>query len=113
MVIGAEKYHFKGNRLLRLITAPPEKEVTYINLDMNQCKMLLSNYKDLKEKILAEQIKPYMMVYHDFNASKDFYISYSLEVGKPKTKYIDFWIRGEKYTLKTKKFIHKFLQFSA
>jgi len=111
MMIGAEKYHFKGNRLMRLVTAPPEKEVTYINLDLNQCKALLSNYKELKEKILAEEIKPYMMVYHDFNASKDFYISHSVEVGKPTTKYIDFWIKGEKYTLKTKKFIKKFQQF--
>lgn len=111
MVIGAEKYHFKGNRLLRLITAPPEKEVTYINLDLNQCKALLSNYKELKEKILAENDEPYMMVYHDFSASKDFYISHSVEIGKSKTKYIDFWIKGEKYTLKSKKFIKKFRQF--
>ena len=111
MVIGAEKYHFKGNRMLRLITAPPEKDVTYINLDMNQCKTLLSNYKELKEKILAEKIKPYMVIYQDFNVSKDFYISHSVELGKPKTKYIYFWIKGEKYCIKTKLFMKKFMNF--
>ena len=111
MVIGAEKYHFKGNRLLRLITAPKEKEVTYINLDMSQCKAILSNYKELKENALAENTKPYMMFYHDFSASKDFYISHTIELGRPKTKYIDFWIKGEKYTIKTNKFINKFQQF--
>ena len=111
MVIGAEKYHFKGNRLLRLITAPPEKDVTYINLDLNQCKALLSNYKGLKEKILAEKTKPYMVIYQDFNASKDFYISHSVELGKPKTKYIYFWIKGEKYCIKTRVFMKKFMNF--
>ncbi|MBI4929810.1 MAG: hypothetical protein HY841_03540 [Bacteroidetes bacterium] len=111
MVIGAEKYHFNGKRLFKLISAPLETNYTYINLDINQCKSLLSNYKELRQKIVSEKAKPFEVIYHDFNTSKDFYISYKAVLGKPKTKYIDFWIKGERYRIKSRVFMKKFMKF--
>lgn len=115
MVIGAEKYHFKGKRLFRLLTDPLETNTTYINLDLNQCKALLSNYKELRQKIKVERPKPFVVIYQDFNASKDFYISYRAGYTPifktPKTMFIDFWIKGEKYHLKTRTFMKKFMNF--
>jgi len=115
MVIGAEKYHFKGRRLFKLISAPLETNSTYINLDLNQCKALLSNYKELRQKIKTEKPKPYVIIYQDFNASKDFYISYRachyMLLGTPKAWFIDFWIKGEKYHIRTRVFMKKFMKF--
>ena len=50
IIIGAEKYNFKGRRLFKIISSPLEISTTYINLDLNQCKALLSNYKELRQK---------------------------------------------------------------
>ena len=115
IIIGAEKYNFKGRRLLKIISSPLETNTTYINLDLNQCKALLSNYKELRVKIKAEKPKPYVAIYQDFNASKDFYISYrasyNLLFKKPRTRYIDFWIKGEKYHIRTRVFMKKFQKF--
>ena len=115
IIIGAEKYHFNGRRLFKLISAPPETNTTYINLNLNECKALLSNYKELKQKIKTEKPKPFVVIYQDFNASKDFYISYRAGYNPifkiPQTMYIDFWIKGEKYHLKTRTFMKKFMKF--
>ncbi|MBI3500793.1 MAG: hypothetical protein HY063_03280 [Bacteroidetes bacterium] len=117
MVIGAEKYHLNGKKLFKILTLSSslETNITYVNLDLNQCKALLSNYKDLRQKIKAEKPKPFVAIYQDFNASKDFYISYRASYNplfnKPKTKHIDFWIKGEKYHLRTRIFMKKFMNF--
>lgn len=115
IVIGAEKYNFSGRRIFKLLTSPLETNTTYINLDLNQCKALLSNYKELRVKIKAEKPKPYVVIYQDFNASKDFYISYRAAYDPvfktPRTRYIDFWIKGEKYHIRTRTFMKKFLKF--
>ena len=108
MVIGAEKYHFMRKVSL---TNPFEKDVTYINLDLNQCKELLSNHKELRVKIEAEKTKPFIVIYQDFNASKDFYIGYKAVLGKSRTKNIDFWIKGERYRIKSRVFMKKFMKF--
>ena len=117
IVIGAEKYHFTGKKLFKmlLLSSPVETNITYLNLDLSQCKALLSNYKELKQKIKTERPKPFVVIYQDFNASKDFYISYRAGddpiFRRPKTHYIDFWIKGEKYHLQTRIFMKKFMKF--
>ena len=87
------------------------ENITYINLNSIQCKAILSNYKELEKKIGEERPKLNEAVYQDFTVSKDLFISYQAMPAKPKTAFINFWIKGEKYSIPNGLFIRKFQQF--
>lgn len=108
MVIGAFKFQSKR---VNLSDKNMSNLIVYINLNSQQCKSILSNYKELETKIATEKPRLNEAIYHDFSVSRDIFISYEAIPGKPKTAFINFWIKGEKYTIPNGLFIRKFQQF--
>ena len=109
LVIGADKYYserpkFKGDESI-------SAQITFIELNIEQCQAIVSNYKILQDKIKAERPKINEEVYHDYSVSKDLFISYKKSRGSSTVTYINFWIKGEKYRVPTKTIINKLNKF--
>ena len=109
LVLGADKYYmdrqkFKGDQTIIA-------DITYIELSLDQCKDIITNYKVLQDKIKAE--KPIMgeEIYHDFTVSNDLFISYRKSKNSTTVTYIDFWVQGVKYRVSTNKIIKKLNAF--
>lgn len=109
LVLGADKYYmarqkYKGDQTVIA-------EITYINLNMAQCRDIITNYKILMERIKTEKPKLGEDIYHDFTVSKDLFISYKKSPGGSAVNYIDFWIAGERYRVSTKTIISNLKKF--
>jgi hypothetical protein len=109
LVLGADKYYmarqkFKGDQTMIA-------DITYIELNMAQCKDIITNYIILLDKIKSEKPKMNEEIYHDFTVSKDLFISYRKSSGGSSVFDIDFWIQGEKYPISTQKIIKKLNKF--
>jgi hypothetical protein len=109
LVLGADKYYmarqkFKGDQTILA-------DITYIELSLDQCKDIITNYKVLQNKIKVEKPKMSEEIYHDYTVSKDLFISYRKSAGNSNIEYIDFWIQGEKYRILTQTIIKKLNKF--
>lgn len=108
LVIGADRYYlakpiYKGDQTI--VAA-----ITYIELNLDQCKSITDNYKILLDKIENEKPRNNEEVYHDFTVSKDLFISFrKTSSGNP--TYIDFWIQGEKFSIATMTIMKKLDKF--
>jgi hypothetical protein len=108
LVIGADKYYlarqkFPGDKTIMAA-------VTYIELNMEECKSILDNYEVLQQKINNETPYGSEEVYHDFTVNKDLFISFRKSVYGTSTT-INFWIRGEKYIVFTRTMLIKLQEF--
>jgi hypothetical protein len=111
LVLGADKYFyarqkFKGDQTMIA-------NITYIELNMSQCKDIITNYKILQDRIKSERPKKNEEIYHDFTVSNDLFISFRKSSGYMNVSYIDFWINGEKYRISTATIISKLNKFMA
>ncbi|MFY7861790.1 MAG: hypothetical protein ACOVP5_06135 [Chitinophagales bacterium] len=109
LVIGADRYYkarenFNGDQTIIA-------EITYIELSLEQCKDILTNYKVLLDKLENEKPKRSEEIYHDFTVSKDLFISYRKSSGASILGFIDLWIQGEKYSIATFTLIDKLNKF--
>jgi hypothetical protein len=109
LIIGADiNYLARDNWRLNVVKIA---EPTFVVLTMKQTIAILSNFDELKGKIDAEAPIISEEVYHDFTASDDFFISFRKAIGNGGSSEIDVWVKGEKYTIKSKKFINKLKRF--
>jgi hypothetical protein len=110
LVLGADKYYkarqnYKGDQTIIA-------DITYIELNLSQCKDIITNYKFLEEKIKTEKPRMSEEIYHDYTVSKDLFISYRTSSGSSSTiTYLDFWIQGEKYRISSNSIIKKLNKF--
>lgn len=109
LIVGADiNYLARDNWRLNVVKIA---EPTFVVLTMKQTIAILSNYDDLKGKIDAESPIISEEVYHDYSASDDLFISFRKAIGNGGSSEIDVWVKGEKYTIKTKTFIKKLKRF--
>jgi hypothetical protein len=109
LVIGADNNYHAGGLLSRNIQAVVV--IDYLVLNMSQTLAILSNYNELREMMRSESPIKDEEIYHDYSVSDDFYISFRKAIGRPGIKTIDVWVKGNKYPIKTKKFIKKLKKF--
>lgn len=109
LIIGADKYYMARKKFKEDNTVIAE--ITYIELTLSQCKSILENYKVLQDKIKKEKPKMNEEIYHDYTVSDDLFISYRKSSGSSSVKYIDFWIKGEKYRISTNTIMNKLEKF--
>lgn len=85
--------------------------IDYIHLDLDQTRSILSNYARLLEKLKKE--KPLMNeeVYHDYTVSTDCFISFRKTSTSNRVDFINIWVNGEKYQLRTAVFINRLKKF--
>ena len=108
LVIGADKYYlarpnYKGD--LSKVAV-----ITYIELNLDQCKSILDNYGILLDKLDNEKPRTNEEIYHDYTVSKDLFISYrKSKAGDP--TFISFWIQGEKFSTTTSTIMKKLEKF--
>lgn len=97
LVIGADKYYAARKKFEtdKTIIA----KIEFIELSITQCKSILENYKILEERVKKEHPKKNEEVYHDFTVSDDLFISYRKTTGYSSASKIDFWIKGEKFSV--------------
>jgi hypothetical protein len=112
LVIGADKYYllrqnFKGDY-------SKLAEITYINLSLAQCKAIIYNYEIIESKIQASNPIANEEIYHDYTVSDDLFISFKSKFGsssQTSSRYIYFWINGEKFQVSTYKIMKKLVKF--
>ncbi|MBU0490126.1 MAG: hypothetical protein KKD31_19480 [Bacteroidetes bacterium] len=109
LVIGADKYYsarqnFKGDQA-------KIAEITYIELNVDQCKSILENYKKIQTEIMKQKAKPNEQIYRDFTVTSDLFISFVITARSSSVTLLDLWIRGEKYRVSTKKIMKKLQKF--
>lgn len=109
LVIGADRYYMARKKFPGDQTTIAE--ITYIDLTLAQCKAILDNYQVLQSKVKAAKPKINEEIYHDYTVSDDLFISYKRTSGRSSRGYIDFWIKGEKYSLATNAIIAKLEKF--
>jgi hypothetical protein len=88
----------------------------YIELNFNQVKSILDNYKTLEEKIKKEQPVARETVYYDFTPSPDLFISFSRSYGafaNQSANNMHLWIGSEKFTLPSSAVIENLEEFVA
>lgn len=108
LVIGAAKnVYFKNPQN----DIKSEKQIVYINLTTDECKAIVENQKKLVERIKTEKVQFNEVVYHDFSVNKDLFISLRKGQGSSTIFLMDFWIKGEKYTVRTYLFMKKLSEF--
>ncbi len=108
LIIGADAYY-----LLRQKTSGNNtilKEVVYIELTVEQCQAILTNYKLLKDKIKEDDPIIYEAIYRDYTVSDDLFIGYKKTTNSSSSN-IDFWVKGEKYTIPTNQVMRKLKKF--
>ncbi len=108
LVIGADKYYldrqkFRGDNTIIA-------DVTYIVLNMEECKSILDNFEILQQKINSETPYGSEEIYHDFTVNEDLFISFRKSVYGTSTT-INFWIKGEKYIVSTRTMLIKLQEF--
>lgn len=108
LVIGADSYciekpNYKGDHSIIA-------DIAYIELNLEQCKNLMDNYKVMLDKIKDEKPGNNEEVYYDYTVSDDLFISFR-KISTSNPTYIDFWIKGEKFTISTTTIMKKFDKF--
>jgi hypothetical protein len=111
LVLGADRYYmarqmFKGDQSMIA-------DNTYIELSVQQCNDIISNYKILQDRIKTEKPEANEEIYHDYTVSNELFISYRKSYGSTTVDYIDFWIQGRKHPISTRKIIKKLNKFMA
>lgn len=115
LVIGADRSYITRKVTSRNGTSTEaEIYIDYIQLDLDQTKAILANYKSLQDKIKKEKPRSSEEVYHDYTVSKDCFISFrkSGNGDGSGTEYVNFWVKGEKYKVSTRLFVKKLKQFA-
>lgn len=109
LVIGADKYYLARKKYNGDKTVIAE--ITYIELSLDQCKDIMTNYKILLEKMKVEKPKINEEIFQDYTVSKDLFISYRIAQGHTTASYIDLWIKGDKFRISTKLITDKLNKF--
>lgn len=109
LVIGADRYYMARKNFVEDQTTIAK--ITYINLTIPQCKAIVDNYRVLQNKIRTAKPRRNEEIYHDYTVSDDLFISYKKTAGKSSGTFIDFWIKGEKYSVVTNTIITKLENF--
>lgn len=115
LVIGADRSYITRKISSRAGTiTEAETYIDYIQLDLDQCRAILANYKTLQDRLKKEKPRSSEEVYHDYTVSKDCFISFrkSGNGDGSGTEYVNFWVKGEKYRINTNLFVKKLKQFS-
>ncbi|MBN2890352.1 MAG: hypothetical protein JXL97_00660 [Bacteroidales bacterium] len=109
LIIAADKYYMARKKFQGDNTVIAE--ITYIELSMEQCKLILDNYKILIDRIKKEKPRVNEEIYHDFTISDELFISYKKSSGSSSGTYIYFWIKGESYKVSTNLIMKKLEKF--
>lgn len=109
LVIGIDRVIIDRKKLKQDSTITLAYE--YIELSLTQAQSILNQYKVLLEKLKSEKVIANEYVYHDFTLSGDIFISFRKAKTQKGTDIINFWIRGEKYSLLQGKIIERLRQF--
>lgn len=115
LVIGADRSYVTRRTPSRAGTiTETETYIDYIQLDLDQCRAILANYRTLQDRLKKEKPRSSEEVYHDYTVSKDCFISFrkSGNGDGSGTEYVNFWVKGEKYRINTNLFVKKLKQFS-
>lgn len=105
-------YKYKGKKGLVIGTdvlvsskrrSKPEVTVVVLSdfteLSLAQAQTILDQYKVLLKKLQSEKVRKGESVYQDFTISKDVFISFRKMKGNSEKDKINFWVKGEKYTV--------------
>jgi hypothetical protein len=109
LVVGADYYYMVRNNLKTQISVL--REPGYVVLELNDCLNILNSYTSLQEKLSGDLPIPNEEIYYDYSVSPDMFISFRKAIGYRGKRNIDVWISGDKYTIKTRKFIMKLKRF--
>ncbi|WP_031528812.1 hypothetical protein [Dyadobacter crusticola] len=114
LVIGADRSYITRKISSRAGTiTEAETYIDYIQLDLDQCSAILTNYKTLQDRLKKEKPRSSEEVYHDYTVSKDCFISFRKSGNGDGSgiEYVNFWVKGEKYRINTNLFVKKLKQF--
>jgi hypothetical protein len=109
LVIGADRYFnarkiFPGDLTKKV-------DIYYLELTIDEVNMIIANHEALLKKIKSEKLKKNEEVYHDFTINESLFISLHKTSTKSGDLNIDFWLYGEKYSVKTRTIIGKLEKF--
>lgn len=108
LIIGAEKYFFVQKNFKEDNTI--KYKTDFIELTVEQCNDIISNYKIIYDKIKSESIKGSKEVTHDYTVNKDLFISYK-KTSSTNPVLIDLWIKGTKYSYDSQLIIRSIKKF--
>lgn len=83
----------------------------FTELTLEQAQSILDQYKVLLDKIKTEKPIKNESVYHDFTLSPEVFISFKKTKSNKGTDTINFWIKGEKYSMLQGKIIERLREF--
>ncbi len=86
-------------------------DLQFTQLTVEQCQMIVEKHYELIQKIKLERPRFNEAVYHDFAISKDLWISFKKGHGSKSVSIMDIWIKGDRYTVYTKKIIRNLKKF--
>lgn len=114
VIAASESYSTPAARGQAQPTQSVKKETAFIQLTSDQAKLIVENYKALEAKIKGEQPIVNEIIYHDFTASSNLFVSYSrssLSYGSQATNYMHLWIKGNKFTISSTEVVKRLEAF--
>jgi len=109
LIIGADKHYADRHRSNSgMAMLPP---ANFVQLNQDQCKAILDNYKSLLQKLNGDRAKYDETVYEDYTVSKDLYISYSKGGNGFGNISMSLWVKGEKFTMPTSALVNALNKF--
>jgi len=86
-------------------------DIDFIDLDVEQCKDIVKNFKILQGKLRKSKPKMNETIYQDYTVTDDLYISFSKTKLNKNPIEISLWIKDEKFTIPTDLIIERIEKF--